>query len=285
MSNDLSSAAPIDIGLVADGIPELRPEEIERVCAALEKQITEHVGPVWNVRATVRRVPTPGVSGAGRMTIVVLREIYSDGVAGYHAEKNGGGYSLVRYGGDWSVTASHECIEMLCNPHRKEFLKGPSPMGQGEVEFLREVCDPCQNHAYAYPIAVEGGAVKVSDFCFPAYYDVHSTATRFSHTGKLTAPLQVLDGSYLCWKFEDRLYKHSRLPHEPEFSEIESRTAYADLREQIYAATPDAFDVRAHADGKVLAAFRDARRRVSAAVAEHERHWKEHFESLRSGAA
>jgi uncharacterized protein YbaR (Trm112 family) len=274
-----------DIGLVADGIPGLLPDEVDRVCAALQKQITEHVGPVWNVDATIRRVPSPGTSAGGHMTIVVLPDILAPGLAGFHAEQGGSGYSAVRYGGDWSITASHECLEMLCNPHRNEFMPGPSPMGQGEVEFLKEVCDPCQNHAHAYPISDEGGDILVSDFCLPAYYDANSTETRFSHTGRLTAPLQVSEGSYLCWRFDGRLFKHSRLEGEPEFGEFRGTSAYADLREHIYAATPRAFDVRAHADCKVIAALREARAKVSSAVAERERQWKERFETSRARAS
>ena len=68
--------------------------------------------------------------------------------------------------------------------------------GQGRVEYLLEVCDPCQASKFAYSV----NSVLVSDFYTPQYFDpVKGGGVRYSFSGALTAPRQVLDGGYLSW--------------------------------------------------------------------------------------
>jgi hypothetical protein len=97
----------------------------------------------------------------------------------------------------WSLTASHEMLEMLADPFGKRVIPGKSPKrGQGRVEFLVEVCDPCEADRFAYTV----NDILVSDFYTPDYFDpTHSEATRYSYTGAITRPRQVLRGGYLSW--------------------------------------------------------------------------------------
>src|SRR5689334_23593779 len=96
------------------------------------------------------------------------------------------------------LVTSYEAIEMLADPFGNSTRTGESTMeGQGRVEFLVEVCDPCEGDDFAYTV----NGVLVSDFCTPAYYDpVQSEGVRYSFTGAITAPHQVLDGGYLTWR-------------------------------------------------------------------------------------
>jgi hypothetical protein len=75
---------------------------------------------------------------------------------------------------------------------------GDSPKpGQGRVSFLVEVCDPAEAADFAYSV----NGVQVSDFYTPHYFDpVTSSGVRYSYTGALTQPRQVLRGGYLSWK-------------------------------------------------------------------------------------
>jgi hypothetical protein len=62
------------------------------------------------------------------------------------------------------------------------------------VKYLVEVCDPCQ--AMWYPV----NGVPVSDFYTPRYFDpVSVDRSRYSFTGAIERPLQILDGGYLSW--------------------------------------------------------------------------------------
>jgi hypothetical protein len=86
---------------------------------------------------------------------------------------------------------------MLADPFGKRFVASQSIMpGQGRVKFLVEVCDPSEAEAFAYSI----NGVVVSDFYTPQYFDpVKNPAVRYSYTGAVKAPRQVLKGGYLSW--------------------------------------------------------------------------------------
>ena len=93
---------------------------------------------------------------------------------------------------------SVEMLELLGDPSLKRVIPGPSPKrGQGRVEFLVEVCDPCEAEQFAYTV----NDILVSDFYTPRFFDpVKSPATRYSFTGAITEPRQVLRGGYLSWR-------------------------------------------------------------------------------------
>jgi hypothetical protein len=64
------------------------------------------------------------------------------------------------------------------------------------VRYIKEVCDPCQAAACAYPI----GQFLVSDFCLPAYFDVTSpSGGRYSWNGNLRNAWEIVDGGTLSW--------------------------------------------------------------------------------------
>ena len=99
---------------------------------------------------------------------------------------------------EWSLTANHEMREMLVDPCGDRQTTGDSPQPQqGRVSFLVEVCDPCEAADFAYSV----NSVLVSDFYTPNYFDpVTASGVRYSYTGAITKPGQVLRGGYLSWK-------------------------------------------------------------------------------------
>jgi hypothetical protein len=67
---------------------------------------------------------------------------------------------------------------------------------QGRVEFLVEVCDPCEGDQFAYTV----NDILVSDFLTPRFYDpLHVAGVRYSFTGAITRPREILTGGYLSW--------------------------------------------------------------------------------------
>jgi hypothetical protein len=86
---------------------------------------------------------------------------------------------------------------MLIDPQGTLTRAGNSlKSGQGRVEYLIEVCDPCQASKFAYSV----NSVMVSDFYTPQYFDpVKSNGVRYSISGKVRGPREVLDGGYLSW--------------------------------------------------------------------------------------
>jgi hypothetical protein len=173
------------------------PGDVSRVAAALQRQATRDFAPIWGLRATVDAFPRLEDVPLGYWPMIVATDIHTPGAAGVHEDKNGQPFALIEMSDSWSLTASHEMLEMLADPFGKRVIPGKSPKrGQGRVEFLVEVCDPCEASQFAYTV----NGILVSDFYTPNFFDpMQSDATRYSFTGALTKPRQVLRGGYLSW--------------------------------------------------------------------------------------
>ncbi|TMQ02472.1 MAG: hypothetical protein E6J91_51740 [Deltaproteobacteria bacterium] len=167
---------------------------LTRVAAALQRQVREHFGPLWQIDATVSPFADWNSVPADYVRLIIVDHLDSSAL-GVHADKNGQPYALVGAHGAWPLVASHECLEMLADPTGQLTRRGPSPRGDGRtVDILVEVCDPCQGSRWAY--AIDG--IPVSDFCTPAFYD--GGAGPWSHRGNVTGPAQVLPDGYLIWR-------------------------------------------------------------------------------------
>jgi hypothetical protein len=162
----------------------LSAPEFQAAVRAIQRQVTEDFQPEWNVSATLRgtalninnRVPLQGVHDA----IIYVGDSSQDpntGVAnalGYHTavHKNipfGFVYLDVceQYGQSWTVTLSHEVLELLGDPTAVMTVAGPDPKGGGgSVYFDLEVCDPTQGDSYP----LDG--VGVSNFVGRSYFGI-----------------------------------------------------------------------------------------------------------------
>jgi hypothetical protein len=86
---------------------------------------------------------------------------------------------------------------MLVDPYGNRTIAGPSPKAdQGRVEFLVEVCDPCEDAAFAYTV----NDVLVSDFYTPHFFDpTAGDSVLYSFSNAIGEPRQVLNNGYLSW--------------------------------------------------------------------------------------
>jgi len=171
--------------------------ELSAVAAALQKQATRDLGPLWTIESTVTAYQSLDDLPLDYWPVVVMDDIKDPSAAGYHEDKDGQPFALVQYSRGWTLTASHEVMEMLVDPFGRRLVAGQSPVkGQGRVRFLVEVCDPSEAAAYAYRI----NGVVVSDFYTPHYFDPKkATGVRYSFTDAIREPKQVLRGGYLSW--------------------------------------------------------------------------------------
>jgi hypothetical protein len=185
---------PVQVALVSRS-RQTDPADVSHVAAALQKQAARDLAPIWQVTATVDVFPSLRAVPAGYWPVVVVDDV--QGAAGYHQDSHGQPYALVEYSDSWSLTASHEAVEMLVDPWGKKVAAGRSPKsGQGQVEFLVEACDPCESADFAYTI----DGVLVSDFITPHFYDPRrTTAARYSFTGAIQRPREILKGGYISW--------------------------------------------------------------------------------------
>src|SRR5262249_15162587 len=116
---------------------------------------------------------------------------------GIHLDRDGQPFALVEANPSWSLTASHEAIEMVIDPWGNRTVPGGSPMreagvgDQGLVEILVEICDPPGGAQWAYTV----NGYLVSDFVTPDYYDPsRAPGVRYSFKGAMPGPRQVLPG-------------------------------------------------------------------------------------------
>jgi hypothetical protein len=186
------------VALISE-VAEITPEELAQVTAALQRQVTEHFAPIWKLPAVVNHFPTLESVAYDYFPIIVKTDI-GDDAAGVHRDDDGQPMALVRYSpAGWSAAVSHELLEMLADPSLNYLVPGPSPRDdQGQVEFLVEVCDPCQ--AFTYPI----GDVQVSDFCTRSYFAIDGVKGRpYSYADNISEPWQVLRNGYIQWRNPD----------------------------------------------------------------------------------
>jgi hypothetical protein len=173
------------------------PSDVARVTAALQRQAIRDFRPVWDVEATVDSFPTLEDVPVGYWPMLVREDIGTPGAAGVHLDKDGQPFALIAMSDSWSLTASHELLEMLADPFGNRVVAGQSPKpDQARVEFLVEVCDPSEADRFGYTV----NDILVSDFYTPHFFDpVKAEGVRYSFTGAITAPRTILEGGYLSW--------------------------------------------------------------------------------------
>jgi hypothetical protein len=189
--------------------------------AALQKQVTRDFGPMWGIQATVNAfedltsVPNDyyhviifgdPAELRGRVEQQIGEPLALRLIDAFEGKRLEGihvntftrqPFALVMAGDDdaWTVAVSHEVLELLVDPFGNRLVAAAHPRTpEQRVKYLVEVCDPCQTAWYT----VNGS--RVSDFYTPRYFDpVNVDTARYSFTGSLRYPLDILDGGYLSW--------------------------------------------------------------------------------------
>jgi Lipase (class 3) len=187
------------IALVSES--ELIPAgDVSKVAAAIQKQATRDLAPIWEISATVDAFATLEDVPVGYWAVIIRDDIQDASAAGIHEDENGQPFALVTASADinvWSITASHEALEMLVDPSGNRLVAADSKQLGKRVSYLVEVCDPSEATEHAYSC----NGILVSDFYTPNYFDpVKAAGVRYSFTGAISEPLQVLAGGYLSWQ-------------------------------------------------------------------------------------
>ncbi len=196
----------IQIGL-ADKTKQIDPGLLQATAAALNVQVTRDLTQFWNVQARVIALPSATKIPVGVWPVFLVKSL-PPGEGGFHMDKHNQPYAEVIASPDseeWTIDASHETLEMLVDPYGNRLQNSTSIEidgtgkivdGTGEFAYLVEACDPCEADNYGY--AIQG--VTVSDFITPHFYEpVVTPGTRYSFTGAIKAPRQILPGGYISW--------------------------------------------------------------------------------------
>lgn len=191
--------ADIKIAVINQSTVVTEDNEVQRTVAALQTQVTRDFAPAWGINADVRVLPAGGKPAPGEWWLVLLDNSDQAGALGYH-DVTPAGLPLSKvfaktdqtYGETWSCTASHELLEMLCDPNINLTVFDESDSG-GRL-FAYEVCDACEAERFGYKI----DGVLVSDFVYPAWFEAfRHKGTRFDHRKKIHRPFQLLAGGYI----------------------------------------------------------------------------------------
>jgi len=193
------------VGLV-DTTGTVDTQTMTAVAAAINVQVTRDLPQYWPVNATVSYLPDPKKIPQGVWPVQLVKSLPPD-EGGFHMTRHNQPYAKVIVtpnSDEWAVDASHETIEMLIDPNGNrlqtstsiEIVKDRIQDGDGRFEYLVEACDPCEADPFTYPI----DGISVSDFITPHFYDLNVTPdARYSFTGAIKQPRQILPGGYISW--------------------------------------------------------------------------------------
>ena len=185
----------------------LSQTDAQAIVKAIAIQVSRDFAPTWGINANLylapegQKTPTPGY-----WTIGFFDNSDQAGALGYH-DLTADGLPLGKVfvattlsAGDLvSVTASHECLEMLADPDINLTAEFDDAQGNPAKFYAYEVCDACEDDSFGYDIAMGKGTVRVSDFVTPAYFEQFRAtgSTSFDLFGHITQPFQILSGGYM----------------------------------------------------------------------------------------
>lgn len=181
---------------------------VSQVAQALQIQLDRDFTPVWGVAAIITAFDKGEKIPASHWPLrIVDRPV---GGLGIHLDRNHHPYAQIMATSDWSVTASHEMVEMLVDPYGQKFISAPDidpHSDHHQVRYLVEVGDPCEIWSYE----IQG--VALSDFVTPEYYNDHAPpGTAFDYLGRLSKPLEVPRGCYISWIDPADMHWHQKQP-------------------------------------------------------------------------
>jgi hypothetical protein len=250
--------------------------KLEGLAAALQIQVDKHFAPLWQITGTVSYFKRLEDVPVGFWPIIISDNINDRSALGFHVDDRNQPLALVRCTPDWTLTTSHELLEMLADPWGNRLIAGPSiddTKPNEQVRYLLEVCDPVEDVSCAYTI----NGFLVSDFITPAYHNpVGSANDRYDYMGKITAPRQVLENGYLSWEdLSDDTIRRLQVAeggkHSIDVVRAGTFEGVRSLREAVNAVTPPPSDAfRSDAGAASFAAARqDGVRRASEERAKH----------------
>ncbi|MGA8532542.1 MAG: hypothetical protein WB615_00375 [Candidatus Tumulicola sp.] len=179
----------------------LKDAEVQAIVPALQKQVVNDFAPVYGMSATLAFFSQSTTPPAGSWWITVLDNSDQAGALGYHDLTNEGlPLAKVFAAGDiqnkasWSVTVSHELLEMLADPDIALTAFAQTDATTGTL-YAYEVCDACEDDQYGYQI----DGISVSDFVYPAWFESFRkpSSTQFDRQQHITSPLQLLGSGYI----------------------------------------------------------------------------------------
>jgi len=192
---------------------KIKDSDLQKVIRAINRQILEDFLPYWSFGATLRLEGAVGklpdnqslADLRGDAIIYLWDKADVDDALGYHeANFRGIPYGFVFtelctvLGESWTVTLSHEALELVGDPQGNLLVQGPHPEDDTrEVFHWFEMCDAVQSQTYK----LDG--VEVANFVLPLYFTAEEQEGGRNdflgvlNRGKSLASFGVAHGGYI----------------------------------------------------------------------------------------
>lgn len=206
---------------IFDETKRIKFEDLQDVAKAIQKQVSTDLKPAWGKDAEIVAYSRFDLIPYYAWKVTIKDKLDID-VYGYHyVDDSGQPYAVLQYRDDWTLTLSHEIVELLTDPYGNRLMTSENffccadcAEGHGECqtivpaevngvkEVLVEIADPSQAPNFGYYITVGSRKVLVSDFYLPAFFTdaIAIKGKKYSHTGAITRPKQILEGGYVSFK-------------------------------------------------------------------------------------
>lgn len=192
--------AEIKVSII-NGSTVLTDEQVKAAVPAFQLQVRRDFASAWGIDADLTFVPKKSKPAPGSWWLVILDNSDVAGALGYH-DITPEGLPLGKVFAEtdrhfhlqWTVTASHELLEMLVDPEINLTVFVQSHARPWTL-YAYEVCDACEADQFGYSI----NGTLVSDFVYPAWFESFRKpgSTQFNYGKKITKPFELLPGGYI----------------------------------------------------------------------------------------
>ena len=186
----------------------LNDRAVQEAIRAVNRQVTEDFVPVWGYGRLLKLhavdfVPAdPDTLSPQKVpadsAMYLVDEASLPGALGFHDLNTRDvpvGFVFVLDPNDWTVTLSHEVLELILDPTVNIFVPGPDPRDPNNIVLhTYEACDAVERISYA----IDG--IAVSDFLTPAYFTIgDAPGTRNDFLGVGVPSFGVTPNSHIAF--------------------------------------------------------------------------------------
>jgi hypothetical protein len=235
---------------------ELSDAEVHTAIRAINRQVAYDFAPYWSLAATLRLEgragPKPDTKTLADMRGDAVLYLWNgndvDDALGYHDANHRGipfGFVFTKLskalGEPWTVTLSHEALEMIADPEVNLLVQGPHPAEKRFVFHWYEMCDAVQDETYD----IDG--IEVSNFLLPLYFTAsNEVGGRNDFLGTLhkkatLSSFGINPGGYIGF-FDPETGEHETvsLAHDPKAAKrMALKSRYAGTRRSVRYRNPE----------------------------------------------
>lgn len=178
----------------------LTDDEVKEAVSAIQIQLDRDFSPIWFTTAELTFFSKSQDVPLTSWKIYVLDTSDQAGMAGYHNMTSSVQPEAKIFaktdkdsGINWTVTLSHEILEMIIDPNTitTAFIAQSPTTG---FMIAMEIADPVEDDKCGYLI----NNILVSDFVTPQWFEPGSSG-KYSFCGHAPKPLECADGGYLSY--------------------------------------------------------------------------------------